>query len=332
MYDGIFQLDLPHNVRVVGFADDVALVCTGRTTPLLESATNEALSKIAVWLNSIKLSLAAQKSEAVMLTSRKGYTRPSFKLGDQTIEVQRSVKYLGVLMDSSLTFIEHAKLAGSKAMGTTNALSRILPNIGGPSPAKRKLLAGVVCSQLLYAAPIWASAVVKREHCLRHLKAAYRKTALRVAMAYRTTSYESATVLSSMIPIELLAAERENIRNCTNKQERAEVREQTIKNWQSMWDSAPNGRWTHRLLPDVQSWISRKHGNLNHYVTQALSGHGCFGDYLVKYRIASSTSCIICDHPGDNPEHTIFQCDGRIVCRARRELNTRDHWEQDAEG
>lgn len=317
MYDEIFQLDLPHNVSVVGFADDIALVGTDRTTPLLELAMNEALSKVADWLNSIELNLAVQKTEAVMLTSRKGYTRPSFKLGEQTIEVQRSVRYLGVLMDSSLTFIEHAKSAGAKAMRTTNALSRILPNIGGPSPAKRKLLAGVVRSQLLYAAPTWASAVVKREHCIKHLRAAYRRAALRVSMAYRTTSYEAATMLSAMAPIEILATEREKIRNCTNTEERAEVRRQTISDWQSMWDSAPNGRWTHRLLPDIKSWISRKHGNLNHFITQALSGHGCFGDYLYKYKIVGTAKCIVCDYPDDSPEHTIFQCDAWHVRRQR---------------
>lgn len=318
MYDEVFQHELPHSVSVVGFADDVALVGTGRTTPLLlESDMNEALMKVADWLNGIGLSLAAQKSEAVMLTSRKGYTRPSFRLGDQTIQVQRSVKYLGVLMDSSLTFIEHAKNAGSKAMRTTNALSRILPNIGGPSPAKRKLLAGVVCSQLLYAAPTWASEVVKRDHCIKHLKSAYRKVALRVIMAYRTTSYEATTVLSSMTPIELLATERAKVRNCTSIEEQVEVRRQTISDWQSMWDSASSGRWTHRLLPNIRIWIFRKHGKLNYFVTQALSGHGCFGDYLHKYKIVGTPKCIICDHPYDNPEHTIFLCDAWSSRRVR---------------
>ncbi|XP_060836465.1 uncharacterized protein LOC132919138 [Rhopalosiphum padi] len=161
-------------------------------------------------------------------------------------------------------------------MRTTNTLLRILPNIGGPSLAKRKLLAGVVLSQLLYAAPAWASAVVKREHCLKHLRAAYRRAALRVTMAYRTTSYEAATMLSSMTSIDLLATEREKIRNCTSTEERAEVRQKTIGDWQSM---AINW-WTHQLLPNIRSWTYRKHGNVNHYITQALSGHGCFGDYI----------------------------------------------------
>lgn len=181
-------------------------------------------------------------------------------------------------------------------MRTTNALLRILPNIGGPSPAKRKLLAGVVLCQLLYAAPAWASAVVKREHCLKHLRAAYRRAALRVTMAYRTTSYEAATMLSSMTSIDLLATERRKIRNCTSTEERAEVRQKTIGDWQSMWDSAPNGRWTHQLLPNIRSWTYRKHGNVNHYITQALSGHGCFGDYINIRSISPTRKKILATH------------------------------------
>lgn len=309
MYDDGFHFDLPQSVSIVGFADDVALIGTGRTTPILESSVNDALLKVADWMNGIGLSLAAHKYEAVMLTPRKGYMRPTFKLGHQTIEVQRSVKYLGVYMDLSLTFIVHVKSTGTKATRTANALSRILLNIGGPSPAKRKLLAGVVSSQLIYAAPIWAHTVVKLEHCQKHLRATYRKAALGTIMAYRTTSYEAATLLSTLTPIELLATEKEKIWNHTNAAELSEIKQKTTNDWQTMWNSVSNGRWTHRLLPDVKSWTSRKYGKLNHYITQALSGHGCFGDYHHKFKIVDTSKCIVCDHPFDNPEHTIFVCD-----------------------
>jgi len=57
-------------------------------------------------------------------------------------------------MDSVPKFIESAKSMDTKVTRTANALSRILPDIDGPSHAKRKLLAGVVSSQLLYVALI----------------------------------------------------------------------------------------------------------------------------------------------------------------------------------
>lgn len=100
-----------------------------------------------------------------------------------------------------------------KATKTAKALASILPNIGDPLPAKKKkLLGGVVSSQLLYAAPCWASSVIKREHCVKQLRATSRKAALRVIMAYRTVLFKAASLLSSMTPIELSALERDKCR------------------------------------------------------------------------------------------------------------------------
>jgi len=59
-------------------------------------------------------------------------------------------------MNSGRRFKVHEQTAGAKAMKTAQASSRILPNCGGSSTAKRRLLTSVVHSQLLlYAAPIW---------------------------------------------------------------------------------------------------------------------------------------------------------------------------------
>lgn len=38
------------STELVAFADDVTVVVTGRTTWLLESVTNEALSKVSEWM------------------------------------------------------------------------------------------------------------------------------------------------------------------------------------------------------------------------------------------------------------------------------------------
>jgi len=78
-----------------------------------------------------------------------------------------------------------------KATRTAQALSRILPNMGGSSTAKRKLLASFVHSQLLYAAPVWEpilnhrpdSVVPLKGDTAKHIKSAQRLMALRVTRA-----------------------------------------------------------------------------------------------------------------------------------------------------
>uniref|UniRef100_A0A8D8V6F2 Uncharacterized protein n=1 Tax=Cacopsylla melanoneura TaxID=428564 RepID=A0A8D8V6F2_9HEMI len=42
-------------------------------------------------------------------------------------------------------------------------------------------------------------------------------------------------------------------------------------------------------------------------MTQALTGHGCFGTFLKRIRKVSVDTCKYCPET-DTPEHTVFQC------------------------
>ncbi|KAG5878138.1 hypothetical protein JTB14_003906 [Gonioctena quinquepunctata] len=94
------------------------------------------------------------------------------------------VKYLGVVLDDLQTFGEHTKAAVRKAEASTAALSRLMPNIGGPSSGKRAVLSGVAHSVLLYGAPIWYGAMRVGTYRKR-MESAQRRVLLRVASAYR---------------------------------------------------------------------------------------------------------------------------------------------------
>jgi len=52
-----------------------------------------------------------------------------------------------------------------------------------------------------------------------------------------------------------------------------------------------------------------------------LTGHGCFGYYLHKYKKREDPACVDCGSPVDNVEHTLFRCDR--WWRHRRELEVR---------
>ncbi|XP_062134202.1 uncharacterized protein LOC133844301 [Drosophila sulfurigaster albostrigata] len=70
---------------------------------------------------------------------------------------------------------------------------------------------------------------------------------------------------------------------------------------------SPKGRWTHRLIPNIGEWTSRKHGQVNFHLTQVLSGHGCFRSYLHRFGHEASGNCSECGTLED-AEHTIFAC------------------------
>lgn len=65
---------------MVGFADDVTVVTTGRTTEILELVTNETLDTVTKWLEHTGLTLSVNKTEAVILTSKREYSKSVFKI------------------------------------------------------------------------------------------------------------------------------------------------------------------------------------------------------------------------------------------------------------
>lgn len=143
---------------MVCFADDLALVATARTVRVLVGSVNRALEAIEAWLSDRMLELAPHKTEAILLTGRKRMEYLEFKLGNVTIIPQRTMRYLGVFLDRSLTFGEHVKRTVDRAEATANKLCRIMPNIEGARVSKRKPMAAVVNSIILYGAEIWGDA------------------------------------------------------------------------------------------------------------------------------------------------------------------------------
>ena len=45
---------------------------------------------------------------------------------------------------------------------------------------------------------------------------------------------------------------------------------------------AHEGRWIHRIIPDIEEWTSRRHEIVTFYLTQVLTRHGSFGSYLKR--------------------------------------------------
>lgn len=217
------------------------------------------------------------------------------------------------MIDARLNFKQQADHVGAKASVVRATLSRLMPNIGGPKQRKRALLASVVTSVLTYGIPIWAD-TLRTQEAWRKVAPVYRLSALRVASAYRTVSHDAVCVIAGMLPIEILAEERRTLyqkkRSLTLTPEElgTEVRQNSIRRWQLLWDTAAKGRWTYRLIPKVDVWLNREHGEVNYYLTQMISGHGCFRNYLYRFKHDDSPECPSCPGVTEDAEHVFFVC------------------------
>ncbi|KAJ8963204.1 hypothetical protein NQ318_018670 [Aromia moschata] len=188
------------------------------------------------------------------------------------IETTNELKYLGLHIDRGMTMKSHITNTCRKAEISANALNRIMPNINGPTQ---------------------------------------RKVVTRICSAYRTISTVAALVISGTPPIRLQIEERARTYGKdedTKRKEEKEEKEETIRKWQREWeDTVEVGQWTKRLIPNVATWTNRKHGNVDYYLTQMLSGHGCFAAYLHKFALIESDICWYCQER-DDAAHTFLHC------------------------
>lgn len=313
MYDDILRITKPPGVDIVGYADDIAIVVVAKHIEDVAQNCNTVIQNVKTWLQTAGLELAAHKTEAVLLSSRKKVEKIQIRIDGHTITSSPYIKYLGVLIDHRMNFKEHLRYAGEKASRAGMALARLMPNTGGPRQPIRNLLASVTTSMLMYAAPIWASAAYTPSY-MRHMRRAYRVTSLRVCSAFRTVSDDAASVITGRIPLEIAAKQAASLRSLNIyregdvQQATIDITTHSIREWQDKWDASTKGRWTYELIPSIQTWINRKHGELNYQLTQFLTGHGCFREYLHKYTHVEDPYCLTCEDSVENARHVLMIC------------------------
>lgn len=121
MYDDLLRVQTGGNQQgissstLVAFADDVAMITTGHTTKILQEVTNNALTAVADWMNMADLSLLVEKTEAVILTNKRGYERPELRIRCMGIQIKDQIRYLGVELHRILGFRARLVTAASRA-------------------------------------------------------------------------------------------------------------------------------------------------------------------------------------------------------------------------
>ena len=323
-YNGVFKLNLPFGSEIIGYADDIVVVIKDKDPKALESKGNECIKRIDRYLKTLKLEMAPQKSEAIIF-SRKHQLEPvRIHHNGNQINISSSVKYLGITLDRKLTYVKHITGACEKAARIANSLNRILPRTSSTGEGKRKLLAKVSEQIVSYGAPIWDGALK-----LRKIKELLTKTqrinAIRVSRAYRTVYTPGILVIGRLIPWNIKFTVRRDMRNGQRQPENFE--QECIDIWQEEWNagsSESRGARIKKLIPDIGKWYYREHGELTYELTQFITGHGAFRDYLKRIKKRSSGECNLCGSgEKDDAEHAIFHCSYFNSARER--------WKQETE-
>ena len=102
------------DVKIVNYADDIALVINGVDLDEMIRIMNRTLHKIALWCKFNKLTINPNKSICLIFTNKIISTKVELFINDQVIKVVTSVNYLGIHLDSRLSLSNHLNYVNNR--------------------------------------------------------------------------------------------------------------------------------------------------------------------------------------------------------------------------
>ncbi|XP_063827121.1 uncharacterized protein LOC135076627 [Ostrinia nubilalis] len=185
------------------FADDVVLVFSGETAQEVQRQANAALAYVWDWGVANKLKFAPHKTNAMVITNKLKHDTPILSMGGGDIALSKEIKLLGLTIDEKLTFNSHVANVCRKALNIYKQLARAAKvEWGLSSEIIRTIYVAVIEPIIMYASSAWSPAASKLG-IRKHLNEVQRGFAQKMVKAYRTTSLNSALVLSGLLPLDL---------------------------------------------------------------------------------------------------------------------------------
>lgn len=90
---------------------------------------------------------------------------------------------------------------------------------------------------------------------------------------------------------------------------RRQERQHALEKWRERLQEPQYSckRVVEAVLPHFEAWLNRKE-RISYRLTQVLTGHGCFGEYLKRIKREASPNCHHCGCGLDSAQHTFEEC------------------------
>ena len=158
----IYINDLPNTSKILTFflfADDTNMYFEHKSLSKLEHIINKELRKINDWLIINRLSLNIQKTNFVVFHP---YNKPlknkiTLIFGRNAIKESLSIKYLGLLIDSTLSWKSHCDKLSNRISRATGILYKIRPYV--KKETLIMLYYSLVYPHLIYGIEVWGSSM-----------------------------------------------------------------------------------------------------------------------------------------------------------------------------
>lgn len=122
-YDYAVEMCTKHGCELFVYADDTLIVANGNSVNIARSYMNAQLAQVMRHLATLGLVAAPEKTEAILFPTKKEPVKlpVRLRLNWEHIRTGNTMKYLKVILDSRLKFLDHFKYAVDKTAKISRA-------------------------------------------------------------------------------------------------------------------------------------------------------------------------------------------------------------------
>ena len=204
-----------------GFADDISLIsivtnpqkprgsnCKGFDADTLREVTQKSLNSINQWCKANGLQLSQLKTHCVMFTNRRNwaFSKP-LKVDGAEIEVRTSTKFLGITLDSKLSWNDHIENVCKKAKTILMQCRKAVGPTWGLKPQTMRWIYEVMVRPILmYGSTIWIAGT-RTQRNQKLLTGVQRLANVLITGAMPSTPTGALDVITGIPPITMMTRE-----------------------------------------------------------------------------------------------------------------------------
>lgn len=155
-----FINDIPknNNTKLALFADDTALIATSFQKTQANKYLQRHINQLEIYYRKWKIKINSDKTKLIYLSKKKDKPKQPITFYNNIIQTEKQCVYLGVTLDTKLTYNNHIKKITGKAHGAIRELYPILAK-SSPLDIKLKILIYKMYIRpiMLYACPIFSN-------------------------------------------------------------------------------------------------------------------------------------------------------------------------------
>ena len=195
-------------VHVQAFADDVLLWWHAPRGDPGGALGQRALDLVGQWAIAWKVTFNPAKCHPMAISRFRRDPPPCLSLQGTPLTWVPHIRYLGVWVDSKLTWRRHISVIAQRGLSRLRLIHRGVSTLWGLHPSiVYRLVRAAVLPAVFYAAPIWSSAVCHLAR-LRPLDRVLRLCGICILGLLRTVSGDAARVLTGLLPAEFQIRQR----------------------------------------------------------------------------------------------------------------------------